>query len=403
MTQAKAKLLRIEGNYAGVQASYWVAILSLSGFMTVYLSFKGFNDTQIGLTASIISILTIGFQLFISNYSDAHLHIPLKRIIAGLYLLALVMGTVVWQLPPVIPLVMLCYALACAFENTINGLLNAQIMQYVNAGIPVKYGWPRGIGSIVYAGFALLLGILIEQYSPAILMPMFLGVSLIAILLVLLMPEVSKLSGQRAAVFVQEQHQERTSYRQMLRDNAVFRRFLVASVVLYIGVSPSMLFLVRVIQSAGGGSSQLGIAMSLQAGMEMPMMFLSPWVMRRAKPENLLGFSFLIYLVKALILTVAGSMTVIYVAMLLSVFCFGLYGFASVFFVNKLVKPGEKVRAQGLVSLCGSLGGIVASLFSGVLMDTVGLQALLILSAVIMLLAFLLMLSCRQMIVKNAV
>lgn len=401
MTQSKMKLLGIETKYAGVQSSYWISILAFSGFMTVYLSYRGFNDTQIGLTASMISFLTISFQLFISNFSDAHQQVPIKKLVAGLYVTGIVLGTLLWQLPMAIPLMMVCYAAAGGFEYSIYGLLNAQVMQYTNAGIPVKYGWPRGVASVVYALLALLFGALAEQFSPAILMPIFLCASLLAILMVLLMPDVKILSTQWAPAYVQEKHQEHTGYREMLSGSPVFFVFLVASVTLYAGISPSMLFLVRVIQSLGGSSRQLGIAMFLQAGVEMPIMFLSPWLMRRFKPELILSFSFAFYLIKSLLLVFAPNMGLLYAAMGLSVFCFGLYGFASVYFVNKLVKPGEKVRAQGLLTLCGSFGGIIANLFSGMIMDAWGLKQLLILSSSIVSISFLLMITCRRMLERK--
>lgn len=398
MTQSKAKLFGIEAKYAGVQASYWTAVLAFSGFMTVYLSFKGFKDTQIGLTAALISFLTISFQLFISNFSDAHQQVPIKKIVAGLYILGIVLGALLWQVPLPIPLMMICYATAGGFEYSINGLLNAQVMQYANAGIPVKYGWPRGVGSVVYAFFALLLGALAERHSPAILMPIFLGASLLALMMVLFIPDVKSLSSQWAPIHVQEKNQEHSSYRRMIAGSPVFLVFLIASVALYTGVSPSMLFLVRIVQNLGGGSRELGIAMFLQAAIEMPMMFLSPWLMQRFKPEQLLSFSFASYLIKSILLVFAPSIGILYTAMVMNVFCFGLYGFASVYFVNRLVKPGEKVRAQGLITLCGSLGGIIANLFSGVIMDTWGLKPLLVLSSAIVLISFLLMLVCLRML-----
>ncbi len=398
MAKDKAGRLRIEGNYAGVQASYWASVLSMSGFLTVFLSYKGFSDSRIGVTASLISVLTIAFQLVISNYSDNHLHIPIKRLVAGLYIVAMTLAALLWQLPMAVSMTMIVYAMACGFGNTIAGLLNAQIMQYINAGIPVRYGWPRGMGSIGYAIFAILYGALIERYSPALLMPLYLLTASVAMALVLWMPDLSRMGERPAPLIAHEKHQERTSYRQMLSDSPGLRLFLIASIILYIGMSPTTLFLVRVIQANGGGERELGIAMFIQAGIETPIMFLSPWLMRRYKAHSLLSFTFAAHLVKLLILTLAGGMGLVYAAMALSIFCFGVYGFASVYFVNGLVRPGEKVRAQGLVSLCGSLAGIISSMFAGFVIDNLGLKALLIFSSAVMLAALLLMLRCSRLV-----
>ena len=64
-------------------------------------------------------------------------------------------------------------------------------------------------------------------------------------------------------------------------------------------------------------------------------------------------------------------------------FCFGIFGFASVLFVNSIAGQQEKVRAQSLLSLCytGGLGGILGNLLSGILIGPLGMDRLLILSA----------------------
>ena len=401
MTHARDMLRRIEVNYAGVQGTYWMAMCAFSSYMAVYLGHRGFGDTQIGITAGLIAAFNIAFQLFISNYSDANQQVPIKRIIAGLYVVAIVLVSVLHLVPMTAGLVMLAYALAGGFGNTINGLLNAQIMQYVNVGIPVQYGWPRGFGSITYAVSALLLGMLLEYNAPTLLMPVFMLCAALAIAAVMWMPEVYTLSDRRAALYAHETGMQHTTYRALLKRSPVFTMFLLSGILLYVGQAGSLLFLVRVVQHAGGGNGELGIAMFIQGGIEMPVMFLAPRIFKRFKPGKVLVFSMVFYFIKSLVLLGANTMATVYIAMGLSIFCFGLYGVASVFFVDALVLPGEKVRAQGLTTLCGSFGGILSNLMSGMILDLWGLKTLLAISSVVMAASLALMVMCWRMYAGN--
>lgn len=387
---------RIEWHYAGAQSSFWIGLCALTGYTAVLLESRGFSDVQVGITSSLMSVLTIAFQLVISNFSDHHPGIALRRIIAALYVLAMACGATLLSVSIPVALLMVAYAASGALKSTVIGLFNALIMQYINAGIPVAIGWPRGVASVVYAVCAYLLGRLIEAYSPSILVPVFLGVTVVSIALVLWMPEVSSLSGRTARPFQQDRHAAHITYRQMLSGNVPLLLFLLAGVVLYAGQTTAILFLVRVVASRGGGAPELGISMFLQSGVEMPAMFLLPRLLKRFRAGDILSFAFFAYTVKTLLLLLSASMPMIYVAMCTSVFGFGLYCMSSVVFVNQLVRPGERVRAQGMVALCGAAGGIIGSLFAGSVLDTFGLQTLLVVNTSLCALGTLIMLRCNR-------
>lgn len=395
MTQSRKNALRVEVNYAGVQASFWAGYCAYAGFMAVFLASNGFTDIQIGLTSALISAMTIVFQLFISSYSDAHLHIPLKFIIAILYAIAMTAGAVLRLFPLPLGLMMMVYAFGGSVQITSMGLSNAQLMQYINAGLPVNMGWPRGLSSVIYALTAYLLGRQIDIHSPRVLMPIFLSTIVISIALMLMMPRVTSFTNHKPAAFTQDKNAGRTTYWEILSRNKPLRLFLIAGVLLNVGQSTNFLFLVRVVQSVGGGAGELGIAMFLQAVVEMPALFVSSRILRRFRAGNVLVFSFCFYLIKGVLLLFARSISVVYLAMSLSMFCFGLFCLSSVYFVDSLANEGEKVRAQGMVALCGSVAGIVSTVMAGSIIETFGLKTLLSLNAMILLSALALMVRCN--------
>lgn len=397
MTKEKRELRRIEALYGGVQGSFWLSVCAYSGFLAVYLSYRGLSDSLIGASSSIMSLLAIIFQLLSSSFCDANPHIPLKKTITvGLFALLLFLGVAAW-IPMPIALMIVFYSLGSASGSSVNGLLNAQFMQLINAGLSLQFGWPRAMGSVFYAGFALLGGALIERYSPAALMPMFAAACILAIVIIQGMPDANRLPGRTPVVFPTEKGSQKNSLLKILKNNHVFSMFLGASVLIYMGQAASYLFLVRVVQQAGGSGKQLGIAMFLQAISEVPMMMLAPVLQKRFRPINLLIVAFFAYFVRSFILTIAGNVSLVYIAVFFNMFCYGVYGISSVYFVDSISQPGEKVRAQSLTVLCGSVAGIVSSLVSGLVLQYFGLKTMLIMLTTVTFLGVLLMLLCSRM------
>lgn len=391
-TQNKT-LLRVEGNYAAVQGSFWISNCSIRTYLAVFLTWRGFSDAEIGYTTSLLYITAIVLQLLISNWSDHHRRTALKKTIAALTIAAMAGGAVLWLLPLPVLLMMLVYVVTTACDSSIDGLNNALMMQYVNGGLPVRYGWPRGIGSIAYAIVAYLLGLLIERFSPDVILPCFLGLAALALFCVLLMP-----APEHVCPAAPDRGPARpvASYRQMLRGNPTLLLLLSACVVSGIGQASIGTFLIRLVERLGGGTAEYGVATFISAGMELPVMLLSGRLLRRFKAKSLLLFSFFCTFVRLVLLGTAPSIGFLYLAMTFSIFCYGIYGFASVIFVNEIVRWDEKVRGQSLLSLCytSGIGGILGNLLSGVMLQRFGVGPLMTVSAAFSLTGSFLMLLC---------
>ena len=188
---------RVEVHYAAVQGTYWASNCTLRGLMTVFLSYHGLSDAQIGYTSSLVYFCTISLSLLLSAWADRHPQSPLKRMVAALYLLALAAAAVMYALPLPVLLMMVVYTLDSCFHNCADSILNALMMQFVDNGIPARYGWPRGVGSITYAIMAWVLGVLMERYTPNIILPVFLALCSISLLALAVLPAPDRASSRR--------------------------------------------------------------------------------------------------------------------------------------------------------------------------------------------------------------
>ncbi len=390
MQPGKSKTFKIEAMYAGLQSSYWLGVCTFTGFMAVYLGFYGFSDTLIGFTSSLISIITVVFQLFVSSYADKHPHIPIKRTAALIYLGILALVALLALVPLPIILMLIVFSLAGGLINAMPGLYNALIMQFINLGVPINLGWPRGVSAVMYALAAFFLGLALERFSAAILMPLCLAMFFVALFFALKMPGTEAVLT-RPVTLASSGH---TSLRHLLGSNQVLQLFLLASVVMNAGQSNTLLFLPRIIFSAGGSQRDLGLALFIQVGAEMPGMLLTPWLLRRLRARAILTVAFVSYLAKAMIILFSSTITGILAATGVSLLCFGLYGISSMYFVNDIVKPHEKVRAQMLVSMSGALAAILANPLAGFIADQFGVHTLNLACAIFQMVALALMLVC---------
>ena len=400
MQRQSAKAFKIESILAGMHSSYWLSMCAFSGFMAVYLTFYGFSDTLIGLTASAISLISIIFQLSISSFSDINAHVPLKKIITVIYLFILGLVALLALVPMPVILMLFVYSLAGGLKNGLPGLYNAQIIQFVNAGLPINLGWPRGVSALLYAIFAYFLGLLLESYTASILMPICLICIVIAIIMVLAMPKPEQVVEDEAIPSL-AQPANKTSLRQLLSASRVMQMFLLSAVFMSAGQSNTFVFLTRVVESKGGNEAVLGLAMFIQAGVEMPAMFITPLLMRKFRARAILSLSVFAYFIKSVMIYFSGGIIGIYMAMAFSLFCFGLYGITSVYFVNDIVRQNEKVRAQSLVTASGALSAILSNSVAGWVVQTYGINRLNLICVILQAIAASLMVYCAWLQLQN--
>ncbi len=393
----KKFLLRLDSNYAAIHISHWCSFCMLYSFSAVFLTYKGFSDTQIGLTVSLIGLLNIVLQLASASFSDSHGHIPLKWTIGTLYIASISFGACAALLPLASALLMAVFVMASSAQNCVGTLLNAMVLQYNNNGINAAYGWPRGAGSIAYAVLAFFGGVIVERFSPQALPYLFMLFALIALAATLLMPDPFKLIGKSPARAEKRKGGKSggvVSLKHMLLNNPILLLFLLAVLVNSCGQVAVNTFLIRIVESLGGNTRTLGACMFLQAVVEFPIMAISSWLMSKFKARYLLLLSFSCFAIKIFALANAPSMGVVYGAMAFSILCFGLYAVTMLVFVNRIVGVTEKVRGQAVVSVFGSFGGMIGNAAAGRMIDTVGLRVLLDASWIACVAAALLMLAC---------
>ncbi len=402
MTTPLIKKLNL--TYAFAQGTYWFSEIGLGGYITVFLLSRGMDDTLVAYVTSALAIVAIVMQMVIANYCDHHPILPLKNIILGLYLVTIVFcGLMYWISLSLVWLIVI-FVIAVSAQRSIESLLNAQMMQFVNKGLGVSYSWPRGVGSFCYALGAFGFGVLFDYFSPDILLPITMVISIFAIVSDYLLPDPETLDLSEEDLGPSLPNNEaQTSYFQMLKGNPLLVIYLLASIACAVGLSGYNTFLIRIVENLGGSNTELGIAMLVQSTVELPAMFLATKLLRKYKPVQILFISYFFFWLKGIGMIFVPNLGSLYGLMLSSFFCYGFYGFGSVIFVNEIVKVSEKIRAQSLSSLCfvGGVGGILGNAFCGWILAGHDLHYLLVTSQFFGLASVILMFMAAKLYKQN--
>jgi PPP family 3-phenylpropionic acid transporter len=145
-------------------------------------------------------------------------------------------------------------------------------------------------------------------------------------------------------------------------------------------------YLLQIIQSLGGDSRQLGIAMAIQAIVEVPVLFSFSKLVKRVRPGILMLTASVGYAVKALLYAVSGSMLMLYLTQTTQMFSFAIFASASVYYTSQSISEEDQTTGQAYMGSMMSAGMVVGSLLGGWLLQLAGIATMLIANLIVSLL-----------------
>jgi MFS transporter, PPP family, 3-phenylpropionic acid transporter len=158
--------------------------------------------------------------------------------------------------------------------------------------------------------------------------------------------------------------------------------FFASVFLVWIATNSSIMFLSVTLSSMGANQGLIGLAITIGAVVEIPVMMFSSNLLRRFGPARLLLVAMVLMIVRY---TLLGGMQrpewAIWIN-LINGFAFPFFWNASVTYANKLAPPGLSGTVQGLLNSNASLAGMVSSLLTGYLFDHLGATRLFYVMAV---------------------
>lgn len=154
----------------------------------------------------------------------------------------------------------------------------------------------------------------------------------------------------------------------------------------------SNVYLFQILENYGGDSTDLGVSLALAAVFEVPTMFLFSKIVKRVNVSLLFKISGFFFMVKAVVLLNANSVFLIQSQQIFQAFAFALFTPASVEYVNRTIKPKDRVKGQALLTTANTLGATISNLVGGTILSTKGVHSMLFIGTIVVSFGFIIFL-----------
>ncbi len=376
--QTTNKYMVPTARYSVIQGSFWMSFCIIFAYVSVFLLSKGFSNSQIGIVVAVSGVISAFMQPIVAAFADRSKKVSLRFIITScsVIIIAMAFGVLIPNLHML--LIAVFYGIAIATLQILTPLINAIGMDCINRGIPVNFGLARGIGSISYAIISYFAGLLVARYDTTVI-----PVMVILCYLILMVGVFCFRFSDINNTNLKDQSKMHATSMDEACTNSFFQKYRKFFILL-IGVTLSFIshnilnnYMFQIMQFHGGGSSEMGTALAIAAAVELPTMLGFAMIVKKFSCGTLIKVSATFFMIKSVFTLLAPNILGIYVAQGIQILGFALQVPASVYYVNQLMRPEDRVKGQAFMTVTNTLGSIAGSLIGGVLLDIFGVRALL--------------------------
>jgi len=336
---------------------YYAAAASLSPFLVLYYQSLGLGGHQIGVLASIPSIVMIFSIPLWTGYADAHHRHRTLFTLATLGAIASVFAIKALNGFGWLILAVVVYA---GFFSSIMPFMDGAVMSMLG-GQKSQYGKIRLWGAVGWGIAAPLMGVLTEHYGIQWIFWMYAAVMFVSLLFGLQIP----LSlGHAGEPFWHGIHK-------LL--NPRILHFLTLTFAGGLCLSALSNFLFLYMESLGATKTLMGFSLTAATLSELPMFFFADRFLRRWGARGLLLFSMGAYVLRSLMYSFIAIPWVILFIQLLHGATFSAMWVAVVSYASEIAPPGLDATAQGLVSATMfGVGSATGAMLGGVFYQDFG-------------------------------
>ena len=359
--------------YALIQSFYWMVYGSISGFASVYLLDCGFSNTRIGIMIAAAGVLSAILQPALAGYADQPKSLSLKRIISLLMGVQVALGgLLLLTYQGSILLTGWFYGCCRTILQLLTPFVNSLGMESINQGKRLNFGVARGMGSVGYAIVAYTLGGIISGAGAIALPASIMVLSGALFISVCLFPfrKQIKESTEKAV-------ESGSSPIAFFKNYKRFGVVLVGCTLVYISHALINSFNFQIVESKGGGSREMGIAIAIAAFVEMPTLFLFSYMLKKVRCDIWFRISGIFFMLKALGSLLAPNVPVYYGVQVFQMLGWGLMTVSSVYYVNSIMDARDAIKGQAYMTMTYTLACVIGALLGGALIDHSGVNSML--------------------------
>ena len=376
------KLRIVNGEYALIQGLYWAGFCGIVSYASVYLQDRGYSNTRLGQILAIGYILGFLIPQVLASWIDRSEKITVYRCQWALLFSQVLIVLALRQLPGSGAVVSVLSIFLIGTEITLNPM-NTEISADLELRLGhINYGAARGTGSVAFAPVSVLIGKLLEGVGTQVLDEIFFTFILLqaaALLLLCLSIRGSVSSGESDY----RSRSSSSSFLEFFQENRRFFGLLAGVSLLFFTHNLVNNYLINVVRSVNGDTSDMGLLSGFTAFMEIPMMFLYDRLLRRFSCEATVRFASSVFVLKALAIALAPGMGGLYCANTLQLLSFAMITPAMVEYVNRNIDHKDSAKGQALAFGMVTLGNILSSAIGGPLYDAFPVRIVLLIGSVV--------------------
>lgn len=376
---------QLQLRYSALQGFNFVATCAACAFVAIFLQYKGFDNTLIGITTAGACVFSIFLGPVLSALLQNIASLTIPRVFDITFALMCVTFVAITYLPLPDLVIMLVYVFVYAMLMCTPPLLSQVAMGYVRRGQTLNFGLARGTGSIAYAITAVVVSSLVEWFSPLVIAPVFVASSAITLWLIHTLPgyteetepvgeSSSSKKGSAAAA---------TADKPVGFVGFVFRYRLLMFVLLgfclnFIASSSLSTYLINIAQNLGGDTATLGIGTFCMAASELPMMTIMPKLRRKLGTGGLFMLVGVAYIIRNSLICLAPSIPVLFVGLMFQGLSYGILMSLIAYYVSEECGVADEMLGQTFIAVMTTgIGSSVGNFAGGILQDSLGLNAML--------------------------
>jgi MFS transporter, PPP family, 3-phenylpropionic acid transporter len=348
--------MTINSRYKVLQGLFWMLFCVGSGFISLYLQGRGLGTAGIGTVTALFGILAALLQPMLGRICDRSNRLTWRSMILMLSVPFLIFCFIMpfipgeWTSAVFIGMLML-------LANVIMPFVNSAHFYYSQAGENINFGVARGIGSGLYALLALFIGVLAEYCGIEIVPLAGIMISGAFIIVISRMPCTAKV--------VTKVPIENAIQKGFLLRYPAFTLMLLASLLMLTSHNIVNTYLLQILQSLGGDSSQLGITMAIQAVVEIPILFSFSKLIKYFRPTSLMLIAAIGYALKATFYAVSSNIPMIYITQFTQMCSFAIFASASVYYTSERIAEEDQITGQAYMTSMIAAGTVLGSLIGG--------------------------------------
>ena len=389
------KLLNIK--YGCIHGTYWMYYGVAGSFASAFLLARGYSNAEIGIILAVGNILAVFLQPLIADLADRSKKLSLVGVTQISTVLLMVLTLMLFVMKQKSAALWVVYMFIMAWMTTLQPLFNSLAFKLEETGVHINFGACRSVGSLAYAVLCAFLGTMVEAKGVGVL-PLSGEIVLLMLLASLWVTKtqfdrmVGEKTGKQAVSVLGEcghvpaadaEEAEEINLALFVKRNKLFVVLNLAVIGVFFSNSILNNFMLQVVEGVGGTSEDMGRIFSVMAFLEIPALFFFDKIKERFSCQLILKFAAICFTLKVLLIYLAESVTMIYVAHLLQTLSFGLFLPAMVSFIGEVMAKGEAVKGQALYTVMTTASSMLASVLGGIMLDVSGPGFMLLVSTIV--------------------